>query len=78
MDAHASMSVPSTEKCSSLMSRFVRACSTTPSKNWAGDEPRIDSFDHIETGLSIPLRNGRDRFLQQAPRTIQWRMLTTG
>jgi len=27
-------------------------------EDWAGDEPRIDSFDHIEIGLSIPLRNG--------------------
>jgi len=27
-------------------------------EDWEGDEPRIDSFDHIETGLSIPLRNG--------------------
>ena len=27
-------------------------------EDWAGDEPRIDSFDHIPTSLSIPPQEG--------------------
>jgi len=51
IDAHASISVPSTEKCSLDNSRFTFGCASTADKNFAAISPsssRSRFFENTE------------------------------